>query len=185
MRSIKCVKNLKSLECEVYVDVYILTICGLSPPCSPWSCLCNAGDCGGCFNRHHLLSLSDLRPPRVTGSSLWRCSGARDQPWFKMRPGVFWVAYILNNSNECHTLGTLASVLLHWYCKEFILLTPCRYNLSDKIRVVLSRVWWPGQYPCKESHCDIVRPDNYNTVSCLGHSSGHCLMLWCLMSSPQ
>ena len=142
MRSIKCVKNLKSLECEVYVDVYILTICGLSPPaylgpvCLVCVMLVTAEDV-------LIVTISCLRQiwdlPGWLRSSLWR-SKLRNQPWFKMRPGVFSVAYILNNSNECHTLGTLASVLLHWYFKEFIRLTPCRYNLSDKIRVVLSRV---------------------------------------------
>ena len=30
---IKCVGNVKSVESEVYVDVYILTICGLSSAC--------------------------------------------------------------------------------------------------------------------------------------------------------
>ena len=39
--NIKCTKTLKPQECDVYVDIYILTICGLSL----WLWLCKYGEC--------------------------------------------------------------------------------------------------------------------------------------------
>ena len=45
---IKCVGNVKSVESEVYVDVYILTICGLSSAClydNLWYIQCRTCTC--------------------------------------------------------------------------------------------------------------------------------------------
>ena len=102
------------------------------------------------------------------------------------------LAYILNKSNECHTFGTLGQ----FYSTDIL------KNLSaqphvDTICQIRSVLYWAG---CNGRASILVRSvslsrllpvtlcrgsDNYNTVSCLGHISGHCLMLWCLMPSPQ
>ena len=95
---IKCVGNVKSVESEVYVDVYILTICGLSSAClydnlwyiqcrtctcgtvSSWYWHCVVGCCGyirvtqlcgGCFNRELSPHLGRGRDhPRRCGDTL-------------------------------------------------------------------------------------------------------------------
>ena len=194
MRSIKCVRNLKSLECEVYVDVYILTICGLSPR-SPWlvsACLCKAGTAEDVL----IVTISCLLRSRTSHGDATHPSDSprldRNQPWFDTRPGYFWAAYILNKSNECHTFGTFGQ----FYSTDIL------KNLSaqphvDTIYPIRSVLYWAR---CNGLASILVRSaslsrllsvtlcrdsDNYNTGSCLGHIFGHCLMLWCLMPSHQ
>ena len=119
--------------------------------------VCNAGDCGGCFNRHHLLSPQIWDLPRWRGSFRWLSTLlASIETNLDSRWGLD-TSELFDNSNECQTLGTLGQ----FYC------TGIWKNLSaqphvDTICQIRSVLYWAG---CNGPASILVRSVSLSSVS--------------------